>query len=254
MVRSCFSKASFWSITSAQTSAKRIERSVSATDRFAPSRPCTLRLASHARRCRQGGSSCPATASRSEMASRVMPASGPTSMRSSPSSAFTSVDLPAFGRPMMARLDRAVLAIFLTSSSISALLRAASSRRSPRRVRSCPRRAPQRARRARRSRAKRLQANRIPPRLPSCLLAAITTGLPERRNSSAKRSSSGVTPVRASTRNRATCQRPRWRPRSARTHARFKRLSSVRSSKARRVDQVQVEIAQTARAPLCGRG
>ena len=36
------------------------------------------------------------------MVSRVMPASGPVSMRSSPSSRFTSVDLPEFGRPTTA--------------------------------------------------------------------------------------------------------------------------------------------------------
>mgnify|MGYP003408486660 CR=1 FL=1 len=37
--------------------------------------------------------------------SRVMPASGPVSSRSSPSSRLMSVDLPALGRPTMASLN-----------------------------------------------------------------------------------------------------------------------------------------------------
>ena len=42
------------------------------------------------------------SASRTETASRVRPGSGPVIMRSSPSRRFSSVDLPAFGRPTMA--------------------------------------------------------------------------------------------------------------------------------------------------------
>ena len=55
------------------------------------------------------------------MASRVMPASGPVSTRSSPSSALTSVDLPALGWPMMASSQGAcresIVALFASSSS-----------------------------------------------------------------------------------------------------------------------------------------
>ena len=40
--------------------------------------------------------------------SRVMPASGPVIIRSSPSMRLTSVDLPAFGRPTMASLSDGV--------------------------------------------------------------------------------------------------------------------------------------------------
>ena len=54
------------------------------------------------------------------MVSRVMPASGPVSMRSSPSSRFTSVDLPEFGRPTTAtRIGRTRVAQLRPAASAS---------------------------------------------------------------------------------------------------------------------------------------
>jgi hypothetical protein len=49
--------------------------------------------------------------------SRVIPASGPVSRRSSPNSALISVDLPAFGRPTIASLSGAALTASSSSGS-----------------------------------------------------------------------------------------------------------------------------------------
>ena len=82
------------------TSAKRMARRPSATESFS-SFSCTLAL----RRMPAVSNSLilrPRQSQSTEMESRVMPASGPVSMRSSPISALISVDLPAFGRPTTA--------------------------------------------------------------------------------------------------------------------------------------------------------
>ena len=54
------------------------------------------------RRCRRGGIVRPRHVQSTAIESRVMPASGPVSIRSSPIRRLTSVDLPAFGWPMTA--------------------------------------------------------------------------------------------------------------------------------------------------------
>ncbi len=86
--------------TTITTSAKRIARRPSATDSFSSfSWTRALRRMpavskSFTRRPRHSHST--------DLESRVMPASGPVSSRSSPISALMSVDLPALGRPMTA--------------------------------------------------------------------------------------------------------------------------------------------------------
>ncbi len=120
------------------------------------------------------------------MASRVMPASGPVSRRSSPSSRLISVDLPELGRPT-------------TAMRIGA--RFCGARRRPRLRRSLPvlpvalrqrraqrvveidqalRRARPRSRPARRDRARRLRSMPACAARPSLLLATRITGLPAR--------------------------------------------------------------------------
>ncbi len=97
--RSCISKGWVASITSTTTSAKVIERIESWVESFS-SFSCTLAL-----RRRPAVSTSrtlmPSNSQSTGMASRVMPASGPVSRRSSPIRALTRVDLPALGRPTM---------------------------------------------------------------------------------------------------------------------------------------------------------
>jgi hypothetical protein len=82
------------------TSAKRTARSPSATDSFS-SFSCTFarRRMPAVSKIRTG---VPSQSRATEIASRVIPASGPVSSRSSPSMALTRVDLPALGRPTTA--------------------------------------------------------------------------------------------------------------------------------------------------------
>ncbi len=110
------------------TSAKRIARSVSAVASFsAVSVTLALRL-SPAVSIRL--SLRPRHSKSMAMASLVRPGSGPVSMRSSPSSALTRVDLPVFGRPTMA--TRIGLAAVASPSSPSSATRRASSSSRPR--------------------------------------------------------------------------------------------------------------------------
>ncbi len=98
--RSCRSKGCVASSSTTTTSAKRMARSVSATESFSSFSVTRARrripAVSHSltRRTRHSHSM--------PILSRVMPASGPVSMRSSPRSWFTRVDLPTFGRPTKA--------------------------------------------------------------------------------------------------------------------------------------------------------
>ena len=100
-------------MTSTTTSAKVMARMVSATDSFS-SFSCTRAL----RRMPAVSTSrmfWPSYSQSTEMESRVMPASGPVSMRSSPIRRLIRVDLPALGRPMMA------MRIGLSGSSTSSM-------------------------------------------------------------------------------------------------------------------------------------
>ena len=103
-VRSCFSMFIEASTKTTTQSAYRMARIASVTESFS-SFSFTLPL-------RRMPAVSHSLISRSpnfqslEIASRVMPASGPVSIRSSPSIVFTSVDLPALGWPMMARRKR----------------------------------------------------------------------------------------------------------------------------------------------------
>ena len=99
--RSCRSIGSEASISTTTHSAKRMARSASDTASFSIL-PTTRDL----RRMPAVSHSLifwPRHSNSVEMASRVMPASGPVSIRSSPRMVLTSVDLPALGWPMMAR-------------------------------------------------------------------------------------------------------------------------------------------------------
>ena len=206
MRRSCSSNGCSASISRITTSAKRMALSASATESFSSFSSMRARRRSPAvswmrkRRPRQVRSTA--------MASRVMPASGPVSSRSSPSSRLISVDLPVLGRPT-------------TATRIGA-----SARSGVRLVRRC---APLGIRRRRgllgQRRAQRLveigkplavlgrdrdriaEAERIGldagrPRAarPSLLLATRIAGLPDLRTRSAKARSTGVGPARASIR------------------------------------------------------
>ena len=100
MRRSCSSNGRSASISRTTTSAKRMALSASATESFSSFSSIFARLRSPAvswrrrRRSRHVRSTA--------MASRVMPASGPVSSRSSPTSRLISVDLPVLGRPTTA--------------------------------------------------------------------------------------------------------------------------------------------------------
>ena len=143
-----------------------------------------------------------------EMVSRVMPASGPVSSRSSPIMRLTSVDLPAFGRPMMVTRSGRCRSIGMPPP------------RAPRGGEHPPRRSSSSSSGSSgmngaerleqigralamlgRERHGIAEAERVGlddaalcPVLPSALLASRMTGLPERRTRSAKGWSIGVRP------------------------------------------------------------
>ena len=164
-------------------------------------------------------------------------------MRSSPSSALTSVDLPALGRPTMAtrigrllvvRLDACVLVLRLLVRRPGALRdRLQAERRQHRRppARRCPRRARPRPRPARRARAGRPRRSRPSPARPSLLLATRMTGRPEARTELANAASAGVTPSRASSTN-STRSALRDRRLALRAHAGGDRAGAASSSPA----------------------
>ncbi len=139
----------------------------------------------------------PSQSQSTEIASRVMPASGPVSRRSSPISWLTSVDLPAFGRPTMAIFSGEAPASASASSSAGRAASSASNRSD------IP--SPCSAEIATASPKPSLKASSAPtsPALPSALLATSTTGLPRLRSTSPNTSSNGVTPSRASNTNSA---------------------------------------------------
>ena len=117
--RSWISRGWVASITSRTTSAKVMARMVSAVESFSsPSWTLAFRRSpavSTSRIVR------PPQDQSTGMASRVMPASGPVSRRSSPIRRLTSVDLPAFGLPTMAiRSGRASSGSSAPSPSLSA--------------------------------------------------------------------------------------------------------------------------------------
>ena len=132
------------------------------------------------------------------MASRVVPASGAVSRRSSPISRLTSVDLPAFGPPDDGDADRMrARRAWPTPRSAPRCVRAAP-RAARRRDRPGPRCARRKSPPGRRGRARRRRAGPPRRRCPSILLAISTAGLPDLRTSSAKTRSTPVGPARAS--------------------------------------------------------
>ena len=100
MERSCFSKRIVASRSTTATSANLtalIPSETASFSSFSSMRPRFLRPAVSKILKRR-----PCHSRSRPMASRVMPASGPTSSRSSPRNRLISVDLPAFGRPTTA--------------------------------------------------------------------------------------------------------------------------------------------------------
>ena len=86
----------------------------------------TLGAAAQARRCRTSSTARPRQTRSTLIASRVSPASGPTSRRSSPRMRLSSVDLPALGRPIDGDLQRPGEASNSLPSSSSSKVLAAS--------------------------------------------------------------------------------------------------------------------------------
>ena len=105
MRRSCCSNGIAASKSTTTTSANLTARSPSLTDNFS-SFSCTLAFlripAVSKMRIGSAAPSDPTQSVRSEIASRVIPASGPVNSRSSPRIWFIRVDLPALGRPTTA--------------------------------------------------------------------------------------------------------------------------------------------------------
>ena len=163
-----------------------------------------------------------ASASSTDTASRVSPGSGPVIIRSSPSSRFSSVDLPAFGRPTIARRSGPGGRGGSTTSSPSIGSGSGSSSSSPgtgsaaaagSRSAISPIRSaspsPCSAETAIGLPSPRLYASiaAAAPALPSALFATSMTRRPWRRSQAAKCASAGVMPLRASMQNstRSAC-------------------------------------------------
>ena len=123
MRRSCASSPRVASSSRTTTSACSIERRASAPESFSSLSSTLARFLKPAVSTSRTGRPCHSQSSVIE--SRVMPASGPVIIRSSPSIRFTSVDLPAFGRPDDRELQRPVGIFF-----VLALRRPSSSSRS----------------------------------------------------------------------------------------------------------------------------
>ncbi len=110
MRRSCSSNGRSTSISTTTTSAKRIAFSVSATESF--SSFSSMRALRRMPAVSNRRNSRPCHSSITAIVSRVMPASGPVSRRSSPSRRLISVDLPTFGRPTTAtRIGRSATSV-----------------------------------------------------------------------------------------------------------------------------------------------
>ena len=122
MVRSWCSRACSASTSTTTTSAKRMARTASLAASFsAASVMRALRLRPAVSKMRIGRSF---HAKSVATASRVRPGSGPVIMRSSPSSALTSVDLPELGRPTMAMRIGCDLAAHLLLGCAAGVVRA----------------------------------------------------------------------------------------------------------------------------------
>jgi hypothetical protein len=139
---------------------------------------------------------CPSTSIGVSMASRVVPASGETITRSRPRKAFTSDDLPTFGRPMTARRTTS------SSSSGSSSPGPSSTSRSSRSPVPSPWAADTGSGSPRPRPWKSWTSTRSVGE--SILLAATTTGSSPPRRIWAISSSPGRTPARASTTSSAT--------------------------------------------------
>ncbi len=117
MVKSCFSKGMVESTSRTTTSEKRTARSASAAESFSSLSTTRARLRrpavskSLSLRSRQRKST--------PIESRVIPASGPVSNRSSPKMRLINVDLPALGRPTTVIRSGLLTSRSLPSSSSS---------------------------------------------------------------------------------------------------------------------------------------
>ena len=134
ILRSCDSRPRVASSSSTTTSAKSTARRASATEsRSSLSMTCAF-LRMPAVSISRISRSSPLRGSRHSQStaieSRVIPASGPVSSRSSPSMRLISVDLPALGRPTMASLSGPASSAS-SSSSLSSSVSAAASALSP---------------------------------------------------------------------------------------------------------------------------
>ena len=100
MRRSCCSKGMATSSRTTTTSAKRTARNPSATESL--STLSVIRAFFRIPAVSKMRTGVPMKSDLTEIESRVIPASGPVSSRSSPMILLISVDLPAFGRPITA--------------------------------------------------------------------------------------------------------------------------------------------------------
>ena len=164
----------------------------------------------------------PSNSQSTEIESRVIPASGPVSRRSSPIKRLIRVDLPALGRPMTA------MRIGLSGSSISSTKMSSDAARIALYRSAMP--SPCSAEMATGSPKPRACASPTPPPLSrlSDLLASRMIGLCTLRRRSAKMRSSEVTPSRASIMNMISSASSRAA--SVCSRIRASRLSSVTSS------------------------
>ena len=239
--RSCFSSMSPASSTTTTTSARRMASSVSATE--AASSRLSIRLRRRMPAVSTSRIGRPRHCHSTRIESRVMPASGPVSTRSSPTRRLSSVDLPTLGRPTMVssigRLARSASAFSpSSSSSIGAMWRARASCRSlspsPCSAETgigSPRPSPW------------ASARPFWPARPSHLLATRITLAERLRSQLAKLSSSGRTPARASIRNRTTSE--------ASTARSVKRRMRASSTSPPAVSQPAVSRSVKARSPSC---
>ena len=204
MRRSCSSNGRSVSISTITTSAKRIALSVSATESFS-SFSSMRALRRMPGGVVAGGMRGPSIRASTVMVSRVMPASGPVSRRSSPSRRLISVDLPDIGAADHRDADRAVGVARLRSRVlVFGRARGVLGQRGADRVVEIG----QALAVLGRDRDRIAEAERIGlggaalRRAPSLLLATTITGLPVRRTTSANARSIGVRPERTSIRNR----------------------------------------------------
>ena len=197
--RSCSTIDSRASSTSTTTSARCIASRVLATENFSIISSTRPRLRTPAVSISVKRS--PSRSKGTKMLSRVVPGASNTITLSSPSSRFTRVDLPTFGRPTIATVMPRSVGSSPSSSGCDGNGGRAARIASP----SCPmpRLCAAETGTASPKPSSNSSSSRSSSRTPSALLATSSTGRPCLRSSAAISWSSGVTPSRRSTRNSA---------------------------------------------------